>query len=94
MNVLAIGTLTGKDIRPHLEAEGKAVAALREEGLVRDVFLKLDRTGPILILNDVSAAEAAERLAAIPFITEDLATFEYVEVETLAERQQREAAGA
>ncbi len=44
MHILAIGQLTGKDIAPHLEAEGRHVAKLREEGLVRDVFLKADRT--------------------------------------------------
>jgi hypothetical protein len=89
MNVLAIGTLTGKDIHPHLEAEGKAIAALREEGLIRDFFLKADRTGPILILNDVDGEKAAERLKTLPFIEEDLVTFEYVELETLAERHAR-----
>lgn len=40
MKVLVIGHLTGKDIRPHLAAEGEAVAELRKEGLIRDVFLK------------------------------------------------------
>ena len=58
MKVLAIGHLTGKDIRPHLEAEGRRVAELRAEGLVRDVFLKADRTGPILLLNGINAGEA------------------------------------
>lgn len=92
MNVLAIGTLTGKDIEPHLAAERKRVAELRDEGLIRDVFLKADRTGPILILDDVSAAEAEERLKELPFVEEDLVTFEYVELMTLAERHaEREA---
>lgn len=36
MKVLVIGHLTGKDIRPHLEAEGRRVAELRADGLVRD----------------------------------------------------------
>ena len=35
MKVLVIGHLTGKDIRPHLEAEGRRVAELRADGLVR-----------------------------------------------------------
>jgi hypothetical protein len=45
MKVLVIGHLTGKDIRPYLEAEGRTVAGLRADGLIRDVFLKSDRTG-------------------------------------------------
>ena len=56
MKVLVIGYLTGKDIRPHLEAEGRRVAELRAEGVIKDVFLKADRTGPILLLNDTQPA--------------------------------------
>lgn len=92
MNVLAIGTLTGKDIQPHIPAEQAKVAELREAGLIRDFFLKADRTGPIMVLNDVNAAEAAERLATLPFIEQGLVTFEYVELTTIAERQQEERA--
>lgn len=92
MLVLAIGTLTGKDIEPHLPAEADHVRKLREEGLIRDVFVKADATGPILLLNDVDAAQAADRLAALPFITEELATFDYVELITITEAQERRRA--
>jgi hypothetical protein len=81
MKVLVIGHLTGKDIRPHLEAEGHAVAGLRADGLIRDVFLKSDRTGPILLLNDTTAAEAPGRLARLPFIKHELVTFDYIELD-------------
>jgi hypothetical protein len=91
MKVLAIGSLTGKDTAPHLQDEARRIAQLREEGLIDSVFLKVDRTGPILLLNDVTADEAAERLAALPFLVENLVTFEYLDLETLAERQQRDA---
>jgi hypothetical protein len=92
MHVLAIGTLTGKDIDPHLPAEAEHVNKLREEGLIRDVFLKADRSGPIIFLNDVDASEASVRLASLPFITEGLATFDFVELFTLAEAQERRRA--
>lgn len=81
MKVLVIGHLTGKDIRPHLEAEGKRVAQLRGDGLVRDVFLKSDRSGPILLLNDTTAEGAREQLATLPFIEHDLVTFDYIELD-------------
>jgi hypothetical protein len=81
MKVLVIGHLTGKDIRPHLAAEGEAVTELRKDGLIRDVFLKADRTGPILILNDTSARDAAERLAELPFVQHDLVTFDFIELD-------------
>jgi hypothetical protein len=81
MKVLVIGHLTGKDITPHLAAEGRRVAELRAEGLIRDVFLKADRSGPILLLNDTDAGDAAKRLATLPFIEHDLVTFDYVELD-------------
>ncbi len=81
MKVLVIGHLTGKDIRPHLEAEGRAVARLRSDGLIRDVFLKADGSGPILLLNDTTAAEAPGRLASLPFIEHELVTFDYIELD-------------
>jgi hypothetical protein len=81
MKVLAIEHLTGKDIRPHLEAEGRRVAELRTEGLVRDVFLKSDRTGPVLLLNDVSAEEAPGRLAGLPFVEHQLVNFDFIELD-------------
>jgi hypothetical protein len=80
MKVLVIGQLTGKDIGPFLEAEGRAVSELRSDGLIRDVFLKTDRSGPILLLNDVSAADAPARLASLPFVEHDLVTFDYIEL--------------
>jgi hypothetical protein len=89
MNVLAIGTLTGKDIEPHLAAEQEHVAKLREEGLIRDVFLKADRTGPILVLANVDAEQAEDSLADLPFLTEELVTFDFVELITIAEAQAR-----
>jgi hypothetical protein len=46
------------------------------------VFLKSDRTGPILLLNDTTAAaEAPGRLAALPFIEHELVTFDYIELD-------------
>lgn len=81
MKVLAIGQLTGKDINPHLQEEGQRVAQLRASGLIRDLFLKADRSGPILVLNDVTASEAPDRLASLPFIEHDLVTFHYIELD-------------
>jgi len=81
MKVLVIGQLTGKDIRPHLQAEGRRVAELRKEGLIRDVFLKADRTGPVLVLNDTNASDAPARLASLPFVEHELVTFDYIELD-------------
>jgi hypothetical protein len=81
MNVLAIGYMTGKDIRPHIPAEQQAVAQLRQEGVVGDVFLKADRSGPVLILKGVDRAEAKQHLSTLPFVTEHLVAFELIELD-------------
>lgn len=72
--------MTGKDITPHLQAEGQRVRELRQEGLVRDLFLKADRSGPILVLNNTTAEDAKTQLASLPFIEHDLVTFDYIEL--------------
>lgn len=84
MKVLVIGHLTGKDIGPHLQAEGSKVGELRAQGLIRDVFLKADRTGPVLLLNDTTAEQAREQLASLPFVEHDLVRFEYLELNDTA----------
>lgn len=46
-----------------------------------DVFLKADRSGPILLLNDTNADDARDRLATLPFIQHELITFDYIELD-------------
>ena len=84
MKVLAIGHLTGKDITPYLQAEGDRVTELRADGLIRDVFLKADRSGPVLLLNDTTAGEAPARLATLPFVEHQLVTFDYIELNDIS----------
>ena len=93
MKVLAIGHLTGKDITPYLEAEGRRVAELRADGLIRDVFLKADRSGPVLLLNDTTAGEAPGRLASLPFVEHQLVTFDYIELNDNSPAGARAAGG-
>jgi len=76
-----IGHLTGKDYRELLPEEGMFIAKARAEGVVRDDFLKTDHTDPILILADTTAGEARERMASLPFIVHDIASFDYIELD-------------
>jgi len=80
MHVLMIGHLTGKDYSELLPEEGMFIAKARAEGTVRDVFLKADHSGPVLILPDTTADEARERMAGLPFIVHDIASFDYIEL--------------
>lgn len=80
MHVLMIGQLTGKEYNELLQEEGAFIGKARAEGLVQDVFLKADQTGPVLILADVTADQARERMADLPFIVHDIATFDDIEM--------------
>lgn len=80
MHVLMIGQMTGKDFQHLLQEENVFIAPLEAEGLVRDIFIKADGSGPVLILADVTADQARERFAAMPFIVHDIATFDFIEM--------------
>jgi hypothetical protein len=91
MKVLVIDHLTGKDIRPHLQGEGRRVAELRSEGLIQDLFSRADRTGfsrPTVpgrswVLIDINANDLGQRdrLASLPFVEYELVTFDYIELD-------------
>jgi hypothetical protein len=80
MHVLAVGTFTTQDFQQHLPEEGEVVARWFQEGALKDVYLKADRSGPILVLNDTDTAGAQKRMADLPFVVHGVATFEYVEI--------------
>jgi hypothetical protein len=81
VKVLAIGRYTGKDYSAAHTSEKRRVAALRDEGFIRDLFFKADRTGPVLILNNTDRADAHVRLATLPFVETDVLTFELIELD-------------
>jgi hypothetical protein len=81
MKVLAIGHTTGKDIQPYLEAENRRVAQLHSQGLIRDLFFKADRSGPVLLLNDTTAEHARQQLATLPLVEHKLMTYDYIEID-------------
>jgi len=81
MHVLMIGQVTGKEYTElQLQEEGVFIANAKAEGLVQELFLKADQTGPVLILAGVTADQAWERMAGLPFIVQDIATFDYIEM--------------
>ena len=80
MHVLAVGTFTTQDFQQHLPEEGEVVARWFQEGALKDVYLKADRSGPILVLNDTDTAGAQKRMADLPFVAHGVATFEYIEI--------------
>jgi hypothetical protein len=89
MNVVADGRMTGKDTRPHVDDDHARVPERRQKGLIRDMFIKADGTEPIRVLNDVTAAEADQRLAKPRLLAHHLPTFDYVERVGLSEVERR-----
>jgi hypothetical protein len=84
MAVLAIGTMTGKDPAPFLAAEKAWLDEKgRPSGLVRDAFLRTDRSGSIMVLEGTDAAGAAEALQDLPFLIEGVIAFEYTDIEII-----------
>ncbi len=80
MKILALGTLTGADIAPHLPEEQRVVAEWREGGYVLDFFLRRDRSGAILLVEDADAAAAEQRLRTLPFVAHEIMELELVEL--------------
>lgn len=82
MHVLMTGQLAGKkeDYAELQPEENKFIRKAVAEGLVRDIFVKTDQTGIVMILSDVTADEAREKMASLPFIAHGAATFEYIEI--------------
>jgi hypothetical protein len=80
MKILALGKLTGADIAPHLAEEQRVVAEWREDGFILESFLRRDRSGAILMLEDIDAGAAEERLGKLPFVERDLIEFDLIEL--------------
>lgn len=80
MKILALGKLTGADVTPHLAEEQRVMAQWREDGFILDSFLRRDRSGAILLLEDVDAAAAEQRLRKLPFVERDVIEFDLVEL--------------
>ena len=82
MHVLMTGQLAGKkeDYAELQPEENKFIRKAIAEGLVRDIFVKTDQTGIVMILSDVTADEAREKMASLPFIVHGTAMFEYIEI--------------
>jgi hypothetical protein len=82
VHVLMTGQLAGKkeDYAELQPEENKYIRNAIAEGVVRDIFVKTDQTGIVMIHSDVTADEAREKMASLPFIVHGAATFEYIEI--------------
>ena len=64
------------------QAHGKAEAAraweLHQQGVIRELYFRQDRSEAVLVLECRGVAEAREALATLPFVKEGLIEFELI----------------
>jgi hypothetical protein len=59
-------------------AEARQVWALVQAGVIRETYFRVDRSEAVLVLECPSVEDAREALSALPFIQNQLITFELI----------------
>lgn len=62
----------------HAKEEARQVWELTQAGLVRESYFRADRNEAVLVLECASSDEAQKTLATLPFVKNELITFELV----------------
>ena len=62
----------------HAASEARKVWELHQDGVVRELYFRGDRTEAVLILECASVEEAQQVLQALPLVQEGLITFEVI----------------
>jgi len=69
---------TEDDFAPHLRAEAERVWALYQEGLIRELYFRADRSEAVLVLECASLDEARTVLDSLPLVRAGLIDFELI----------------
>ncbi len=82
MKILAIekdtpGVSPGQ-FAPHLKAEARCVWQLYQEGQVRELYFRADRSEAVLVLECATTVEAQHVLDTLPLVREGLITFDLI----------------
>jgi hypothetical protein len=82
MKILALeheipGT-TPQQFQQYAKAEAGKVWELHQAGLIRELYFRADKNEAVLVLECASTIEAHEILATLPFVQEDLISFEII----------------
>ena len=64
--------------RPHLKAEARGVWELYQNGTIRELYFRADRSEAVLILECQDVGEAQEKLRSLPLVQAGLITFEII----------------
>jgi muconolactone delta-isomerase len=64
--------------RPYLKAEARRVWELYQNGILRELYFRADRSEAVLILESADVNEAQQTLASLPLVQAGLITFEVI----------------
>jgi hypothetical protein len=82
MKILAIEKeipgITDDQFQPHLKAEALKAWELYQDGVIRELYFRSDRSEAVLILECSDPAEAGNILNTLPLVREGLIDFEII----------------
>jgi muconolactone delta-isomerase len=82
MKILALEhelpNVMAEQFQQHAKAEARRVWELYQAGILRESYFRADRNEAALVLECASMAEAQEILSTLPFIQNNLITFEII----------------
>ena len=64
--------------RPHLKLEARRVWELYQNGTIRELYFRADRSEAVLMLECADVNEAQQTLASLPLVQAGLITFEVI----------------
>jgi hypothetical protein len=70
--------LTSDDFAPHLKAEAERAWALYQEGVIRELYFRADRSEAVLVLECASLEEARAALGSLPLVRAGLIDFDLI----------------
>ncbi len=72
--------VTLKDLQPHLKAEAQHAWGLYTAGVFRELYMRTDRPGAVIMLECEGVDEAKKIMAELPLVKADLIEFQYIPV--------------
>jgi hypothetical protein len=72
--------VTYEDLVPHLPDEAAHAWSLWKAGVIRENYLRTDRSGAVIVLEAGGVGEARELLAGLPLVQHGLIEFDYLAV--------------
>jgi len=70
--------VTGQQFEPHLKSEAYRAWELVQEGVIREIYFREDRSEAVLILECENLEQAQEILSTMPLVKEGLIEFELI----------------